>query len=72
MNLSAKQFQDPDLCEKIEQALGESGAEPRLIAVKIDRDTAIIDMAMAVETTKKLKKMGVDIIIDDFGSATRR
>ena len=68
VNLSAKQFQDPELCEKIEQALEEFGASPRLIAVELTESTAIIDMPTAVETTKRLKRIGIDIIIDDFGS----
>lgn len=68
INLSAKQFQDPDLCEKFQRVLAESGATPRLIAVELTESTAINDMQEAVKTTKRLKGLGIDIIIDDFGS----
>jgi EAL domain-containing protein (putative c-di-GMP-specific phosphodiesterase class I) len=36
--------------------------------VELTESTAIVDMAKAVETAMGLKKLGIDIIIDNFGS----
>ena len=68
VNLSARQFQDPDLAAKITGILNEYAIEPRLIELEFTESTAMVDVERTVETVRKLKARGIQIVIDDFGS----
>jgi diguanylate cyclase (GGDEF)-like protein/PAS domain S-box-containing protein len=68
VNLSARQFQDPDLAAKITGILREFAIEPRLIELEFTESTAMVDVERTVETVRKLKEQGIQIVIDDFGS----
>ncbi|HYW84832.1 MAG TPA: EAL domain-containing protein [Spirochaetia bacterium] len=68
VNLSARQFQDPDLAAKITAILNEYAIEPRLIELEFTESTAMVDVERTVETVRKLKERGIQIVIDDFGS----
>jgi len=68
VNLSARQFQDPDLAAKITGILNEFAIAPRLIELEFTESTAMVDVERTVETVRKLKEGGVEIVIDDFGS----
>ncbi|MFI5369152.1 MAG: putative bifunctional diguanylate cyclase/phosphodiesterase, partial [Spirochaetia bacterium] len=68
VNLSARQFQDPDLAAKITAILNEYAIEPRLIELEFTESAAMVDVERTVETVRKLKDRGIQIVIDDFGS----
>jgi EAL domain-containing protein (putative c-di-GMP-specific phosphodiesterase class I) len=68
VNISARQFQDPLLVIKIQKALGEFHVDPRLLELEFTESTAMVEVEKTVETVRKLKEMGIGIIIDDFGS----
>jgi len=68
VNLSARQFQDPNLIDDIRQALNTSGLEPYLLKLEITESVAIFDIEATVAKLEALKALGLQIAIDDFGT----
>jgi len=68
VNLSARQFNDPQLPKMVARALKESGLPPRLLELEITESTAMQQTDTALRTLKRLKQIGVSIAIDDFGT----
>ncbi|OZG69806.1 GGDEF domain-containing protein [Hahella sp. CCB-MM4] len=68
VNLSTRQFDDPDLEEMIADALRETGLEPRFLELEVTESMLMGDIDLVIEKLKRLKSTGVSITIDDFGS----
>ncbi len=68
VNLSARQFQQPDLVETIYRILMEVGLHPQYLEVEITESTAMRDPDLAAAVMRDLRGMGVRISIDDFGT----
>jgi diguanylate cyclase (GGDEF)-like protein/PAS domain S-box-containing protein len=66
-NLSARQFQQPDLVAQITQALDEAGLPPRCLDLEITESNAMQNAEATTQTLRALKTLGVRISIDDFG-----
>jgi EAL domain-containing protein (putative c-di-GMP-specific phosphodiesterase class I) len=68
VNLSVKQFSQPDLLEQISQALAGTGIDPRSLRLEIT-ESAIIDKGQAAATILlQIRDLGVQIYLDDFGT----
>ncbi len=67
VNLSAKQFQQPDLMEQVVRALGEAGLAPGRLCLDIP-ESALAGNDQAVDTLRGLHDLGVALHLDDFGS----
>ncbi|PDO09741.1 MAG: hypothetical protein BLM47_11015 [Candidatus Reconcilbacillus cellulovorans] len=65
VNLSARQFREENLVDKIADALNETEADPRLLELEITETMSMNDQCDSV--LRDLKKLGVRISIDDFG-----
>ena len=68
VNLSARQFNDPQLPKVVARALKETGLPPRLLELEITESTAMQQTDVTLRTLKRLKSLGVSIAIDDFGT----
>ncbi len=68
VNVSARQFQDPELVSKIEQALRDSDVPPSYLELELTESTAMIEIKRTIATVRRLKEKGISIIIDNFGS----
>jgi diguanylate cyclase (GGDEF)-like protein/PAS domain S-box-containing protein len=68
VNLSARQFNDPQLSKVVARALKDTGLPPRLLELEITESTAMQQTDVTLRTLKKLKQLGVSIAIDDFGT----
>ena len=68
INLSARQFQEPNLVEEIETLVRESGLEPWTIVLELTETMLMDDIDGAIETMDQLKKLGVRLALDDFGT----
>lgn len=67
VNLSARQFHDPNLKERVEALLGESGLDPRYLVLEITESmTMHVHESLAI--LRNLKSLGLSIAIDDFGT----
>lgn len=68
VNLSARQFQDPHLCDLIGAVLTETGLPAEWLELEITESTVMNDLETTVHTLERLKQLGVHISIDDFGT----
>src|SRR3990167_2985785 len=68
VNLSARQFQQEDMVEKILHALKETGLEPHLLELEITEGTAMRNVETTVAKLNSLKRLGVQIAIDSLGT----
>jgi diguanylate cyclase (GGDEF)-like protein len=68
VNLSPKQFRQPNLLEKVAEILETTGLEPQFLELEITESTAIEDLDFTRSVLKDLEKMGVYLSIDDFGT----
>jgi len=68
VNLSARQFQAPDLVSQIRGALEESGLEPSCLELEITESNAMQNAENTIYTLRELKALGVRIAMDDFGT----
>lgn len=70
VNLSARQFQDPDLEKIVERAVSDAGLDPALLHLEIAESVAARDLPFARQAISRLKDLGVRVAIDDFGGGT--
>ncbi len=68
MNLSARQFQQPNLTEEIAEALEETGLEAKYLELEITESNAMQNAENTIYTLRELKALGVRISMDDFGT----
>ncbi|NER38085.1 MAG: EAL domain-containing protein [Oscillatoria sp. SIO1A7] len=67
VNLSTRQFHQPDLIEMVLEALSAAQMEPQWLELEINETTAMKDVEFTSATLDKLQEIGVSISIDDFG-----
>jgi diguanylate cyclase (GGDEF)-like protein/PAS domain S-box-containing protein len=68
VNLSARQFHDPDLLSRIEGALASSGLAPQRLVLEITESVALANIARTTSVLENLKRLGVGLALDDFGT----
>lgn len=68
VNLSARQFQSPDLVDTIRSAIHESGIAASSLEVEITESNAMQNAENTMYTLRELKGLGVRISMDDFGT----
>jgi diguanylate cyclase (GGDEF)-like protein/PAS domain S-box-containing protein len=68
VNLSARQFQQPDLCERVARVLESTGLDPRLLTLEITETVVMEDTEATLATLRALKQLKVRLSIDDFGT----
>ncbi|MCI0485348.1 MAG: EAL domain-containing protein [Blastocatellia bacterium] len=68
VNLSGKQFLQPDLIETVGKILTETGIDARNLKIEITESAIIENIESATEILKQLKELGVRVSLDDFGT----
>jgi EAL domain-containing protein (putative c-di-GMP-specific phosphodiesterase class I) len=68
VNLSARQFRQPDLDVRIKALVSASGVDPRLIEFEITESQLMQDPQHAIQVMRALCDAGMSIAIDDFGT----
>jgi diguanylate cyclase (GGDEF)-like protein/PAS domain S-box-containing protein len=68
VNISSRQFSQPDLVEDIASVLRETGAAPGRLKLEITESVLMEDAETAVSMLTELRGLGVRVCIDDFGS----
>jgi len=68
VNLSIKQFVQPNLVENIGNLLNELALAPDALKLEITESTVMDDPATAVEMLRQMKALGIRLAIDDFGT----
>lgn len=68
VNVSPKEFAQPDIASQIGQILLQSGIAPSCIALEITETIAMSDADRSTTVLTELKALGVGLDIDDFGT----
>lgn len=68
VNLSARQFREPDLAMRVKQILDETGLAPQHLELEITETTLMDQVDDALVTLQRLSNMGVGLAVDDFGT----
>jgi diguanylate cyclase (GGDEF)-like protein len=68
VNLSGRQFNQPDLSLKIIKTLERVGLEPSLLELELTESAVVQNPIQAIATLKKLKAIGITLSLDDFGT----
>jgi predicted signal transduction protein with EAL and GGDEF domain len=68
LNITPRQFAQPDLCKEIAEILEQSGIHPSVVNLEITETIAMGDADHAFSVLSDLKALGVRLSIDDFGT----
>ena len=68
VNLSAVQFKQKRLVERIARLLSETGLDARLLELELTESVLIEDTEASAATLNSLKQLGLNVSIDDFGT----
>jgi len=68
INITPKEFAQPDLAAQIGKTLRETGLDPRRLNLEITETIAMTDAAKSEVVLSELKALGVCLDIDDFGT----
>ncbi|WP_419904677.1 EAL domain-containing protein [Kiloniella sp.] len=70
VNISAVQLANPELPSNIESCLDKAGLNPKNLEIEVTETAIMSEPTIALEALWKIKEMGVEISIDDFGTGT--
>ena len=68
VNITPKQFAQPELASQIGKILQETGLDPRCVNLEITETIAMADAKRSAVVLSELKALGVNLDIDDFGT----
>jgi diguanylate cyclase (GGDEF)-like protein len=68
VNLSARQFSQPDLLDEVRRALNDSGLPASCLELEITESNAMQNAENTIYILRDLKSAGVRISMDDFGT----
>jgi diguanylate cyclase (GGDEF)-like protein len=68
VNLSARQFFQPDLVNVVAQVLEQTQLEPQFLELEVTETTAVKYIDFTQGLLKQMQAMGVHIAMDDFGT----
>lgn len=68
VNLSVREFAQPDLVRTVASILDETGLPPQALRIEITESAIIGQKHPAIETVVQLRALGVAIHLDDFGT----
>jgi diguanylate cyclase (GGDEF)-like protein/PAS domain S-box-containing protein len=68
INISPRQFKDPNLVATIRRSLRETGLNPSSMELEITETMLMGDVDAANQTVRQLHDLGVHMAIDDFGT----
>ena len=67
INLSARQFTNPELIGELRDAISSAGADPHMLEVEVTESFTMRDPLRAASVLTDLRTMGLRIALDDFG-----
>ena len=68
VNVSAAQFHDESLLDKVRTTLLGAGVDPRMLGLEITETALMPDASISGATLDRLVELGVELSIDDFGT----
>ncbi|MBL8510072.1 MAG: EAL domain-containing protein, partial [Betaproteobacteria bacterium] len=68
VNLSTRQFSDPQLLGRVKHALQQSGLDASRLDLEVTESIMLQNTAQTLETFNSLKQLGIKLSLDDFGT----
>lgn len=68
VNVSVRQFAQPDLVEYIAAVLAETGLDPQSLEIELTESLVMNDVDRSIDILQRLKAIGLQMSIDDFGT----
>jgi len=68
VNVSPRQFRQPDFVQQVHSILEETGANPNTLGLELTEGMVIDNVIDTIEKMQALKQMGIELSIDDFGT----
>jgi diguanylate cyclase (GGDEF)-like protein/excisionase family DNA binding protein len=68
VNLSARQFTQPDLVEEVADILVETGLPAHLLEIEITESVLMDQTEAGTRALRALRELGVKLVLDDFGT----
>ncbi len=68
VNLSARQFRDPEFYVSVEKIIKESRVDPHFLTLEITESLLMADIEQTTEILSCFKDLGIKLAIDDFGT----
>jgi EAL domain-containing protein (putative c-di-GMP-specific phosphodiesterase class I) len=68
VNVSSRQFHQPDFVDQVLGLLAATGADPRLLKLEVTESLLLQDIEDVVAKMARLREAGVSFSLDDFGT----
>ena len=68
VNISGRQFRDPDLADTVAQAIADAGIDARSLDLELTESMLMVDGEGTLKLLRELARLGVSLSIDDFGT----
>jgi diguanylate cyclase (GGDEF)-like protein/PAS domain S-box-containing protein len=68
VNISAKQFSDPQFCQSVAQIIQDTGLPSHLLELEVTESALMYDFEETKKILTQLSALGLSIAIDDFGT----
>ncbi|HXV19362.1 MAG TPA: EAL domain-containing protein [Desulfuromonadales bacterium] len=68
VNISGRQFREPDFVDKVERILQASGLHPQCLELEVTESVVMENVEKSIMTWIDLKVLGISLSVDDFGT----
>ena len=68
VNVSSKQFQQPDFVEKVVDTVERHAINPHLLKLELTESVVLKNIGDTIEKMRQLKYYGIELSLDDFGT----
>src|SRR5918998_1917759 len=68
VNLSGRQFAQPDLFDRIERVVAATNLDPRCLQLEITESVVMENARTITAMIDELRELGIELAIDDFGT----
>lgn len=68
INVSARQFRQPDFVEQLRDTLERSGANPALLRLELTESIVLENVEEVIDRMRQIKALGVTFSLDGFGT----
>ncbi len=68
VNVSARQFHQPDFVAQIRDSLLRSGADPARLKLELTESAVLLNIDESIQHMHALRKLGIAFALDDFGT----
>ncbi|BDY13822.1 sensor domain-containing protein [Hydrogenimonas cancrithermarum] len=68
LNISVKQFMSPSFVQSVEEKIEKYGVRPHMLKLELTESLFLDNFDKVVKKMNRLKKIGIEISLDDFGT----